>query len=85
MTAEEKEAYATNWEFRCEPVQRLRMGGTAHTGQRRPDKRGNSDLVTTIPIWGKANNLEANRVYTVYMNALNSTGSYYDFLTKAGN
>jgi hypothetical protein len=85
MTAEEKAAYATNWEFRCEPGCNVFEWGEPPTPGNGGQINGeNSDLVTTIPIWGKANNLEANRVYTVYMNALNSTGSYYDFLTKAG-
>ena len=85
MTAEEKEAYVTNLEFRCEPGCNVFEWGEPPTpGQRRPDKRGKLGPGHHDSISGKANNLEANRVYTVYMNALNSTGRYYDFLTKAG-
>jgi hypothetical protein len=85
MIDEEKDAYRTNWEFRCDPgCNVFEWGEPPTSGNGSQINAENSDLVTPVTIWGKANNLEANRVYTVYMNALNSTGSYYDFLTKAG-
>jgi hypothetical protein len=85
MIDEEKEAYRTWWEFRCEPGCNVFEWGPPTTpGNGSELNAENSDLVTPSTFWGKANNLEANRVYTVYMRALNSTSSYYDFLTKDG-
>ena len=85
MSDEEKEAYRTSWEFRCEPGCNVFEWGPPPTpGNGTEMNAGNSDLVTPQTFWGKANGLEANRVYTVYFRALNSTSSYYDFLTKDG-
>jgi hypothetical protein len=85
MTDEEKEAYRTSWEFRCEPGCNVyEWGFPATSGNGSELNAENSDLVTPTTFWAKANNLQANRVYTVYMRALNSTSSYYDFLTKDG-
>jgi hypothetical protein len=84
---EEKEAYRTNFEFRCEPGCNVYECNPAPCG---PQGNGgqlnaeNSDMVSPVTFTGKANNLEANRTYTVYMNAQNSQSDYYDYLTKAG-
>ena len=80
---EEKEAYRTNWEFRCEPGCNVyEVNGVPGNGGQLNFE--NSDLVSPVPFSAKANNLEAGRTYTVYMNATNSAGDYYDYLTKAG-
>ena len=85
MTDEEKQAYRTSWEFRCEPGCNVFEWGPPPTpGNGGEMNAGNSDSSPRYDL-GKSQQPGSEPGLHGLYRALNSTASYYDFLTKEEN
>ena len=86
MTDEEKQAYRTSWEFRCEPgCNVFEWGPRRAQGNGSEVNAGNSDLVTPFRrSGGKPTTWKLTGSTRSISVPSTPTSSYYDFLTKDG-